>query len=326
MDKQVSALFASLGITPPSEGNKIDLTSLEQSKELATTDTTEQDAKDRIEWLESKKGYFSASSAGEFLTYAGWGDNDQDPDRVSALVLFMKANPVVFGGKPSVTALTKKAGIGKVTAIERDTAWQIISLIPDGVKAYVRKVVARSLVSGFTGDDFISYAMKEGLRKERLSVDSFNEENGITLSQTCSNGQKQAFIKVESLNCGFTTDGCIYRKGFSDGSARGSILYGFETKSQFPENHLENLMVHDNASLMSVQPRFGMQIQVSLFLSGADYWIFRTYCPEFEEANKSLVSKTVKILPDPLAFKMIYNRLVAMNQYRRSYMKALAAI
>jgi putative phage-type endonuclease len=96
---------------------------------------------------------------------------------------------------------------------------------------------------------------------------------------------------------------------------------GIEIKCPYTLNaHLESFLINTNEQFHARKPEYYWQVQSSMLFTGYDAWDFISYHPYFHK-NKRITC--IEILPDPVAFQVITERIMAAVEVRDKLIKEI---
>ena len=152
----------------------------------------------------------------------------------------------------------------------------MLAVIGKGEAAARRNLRTRLVLERLTGkpqdDDYQSVDMANGIAREPLARDRYEQETGFLVRQV-------GFLQHLELMAGASPDGLIYQ----DGNLTGVL----ECKCRNAANHFEALTARIPSKAMP-------QLIHLLWLTGADFCDYVSYHPDFPERSQFVAARLMR--------------------------------
>jgi len=193
--------------------------------------------------------------------------------------------------------------LGKFTASEfhRLLTYPNKAELPAGAMTYITEKAAERLTQCLQDNHFISPAMQWGLDYELEAIHTFQQQTGLTVTQTGSN---QALLTLGD-HIGGTPDGLI-----ADDS-------GIEIKCPCSTTHFKYLGLESSSELKAAFPKYYWQVQGLLHITGRSNWYFVSYDPRYTCTQKQL--HIIHIQPNGEDIAFLSSRLNQAVQVLNEY-------
>ena len=148
-----------------------------------------------------------------------------------------------------------------------------------GGQTYCKQIVKETILKN-KEERYVSAAMQQGIDREPIAAEVYAEEHMVEVTEVGFIVFYTENPKEKHLNgfLGISPDRLVGKKG------------GLEIKCPEPDKHTSNLLEQDCPS------EYYDQIQMSLFVTGREWWDLMSYNPDFKEGFKE---KYWRILPNP---------------------------
>lgn len=280
---------------------EIDLTSIEFPKfdgfDNNATLINEADKK-RNEWLDKRRKYFTASKAGAIMSF------DYTDDEISQLKT--ERESILTQIAESKTGKTKTLE-SKLAVIDRKI--KSSEELPKGAVSVAMGVVIGRLTkfNELRQKPVKTPSIAWGNACEVEAIEYFSKITGFSVSKT---GENQEFVecKIHPELDGFvgcTPDGIIV---FCNGG-----ISGVEIKCPESINHLDNLKIRSRDDLLNMRPEYYWQIMFQMLCTGAEFWYFASYDPDFIDDGKKMVF--LQIARDNDAIERLKKRLYRLIDF-----------
>jgi len=215
------------------------------------------------ELIEARRGNITASKAHAMM--AGWDKPrpvDIFPAAIYEWIAEAKRKPLVKEIKDVLECDVSGASINAAWA-----AYQF-DKPSQGLLTYAEELACDEL---FEADPLVwdgsTVHMDIGNEREIEAMEKLIEATGLPFDKI---GDDQIHVSVDGI--GATPDGIVY-------DDLDLIVTGAEVKCRSPLHHARQLLITDNASLREHDPERYCQIQVQMYVTGADEWYSACFNP-----------------------------------------------
>lgn len=280
---------------------EIDLTAIEFPKfdgfDNNTSFINEADKK-RNEWLDKRRKYFTASKAGAIMSF------DYTDEEIAQFKL--ERESVFTQIAESKTGKTKTLE-SKLAVIDRKI--KSSEELPKGaISVAMGVVIGRITKFNESRQKLIKTAeIAWGNACETEAIEYFSK---LTALEVLKTGENQEFVECDLRGLdGFV--GCT-----PDGICADEVISGVEIKCQESINHMDNLNIKNQDNLLKLRPEYYWQIMFQMLCTGAEFWYFASYDPDFLDDGKKMV--ILKIVRDNDAIERLKKRLHRLIDFVKS--------
>ncbi len=271
--------------------------------------------------IEKKKhlGIFSGSEAHRLMAGTQGDDLMDTPHLMAGRAIINSLPRLAFNsvGIPSLEILNSKIRDDQNKLYSHNDIKLIMKKKSNlkGLKTYAIEK-ALEIIQGYSAHEinngFESQAMKNGIELEGRNIELLSTAVGLTPS--AANENQQFLMHPDAnIDLGATPDAVF----FNDNFASECIA---EAKCRILKNHLQHIAVTDNKSLLKIEKKAYIQMQVEMACAEVGYGYYSIYCPVKNKDYKHLEFHYTRIERDDKMIEKIIDRTKLAMIYRDEYL------